>query len=326
MTSAPPVAPAAKPALSTVGNAAPTTAKQSTVSPSSSAPAKVLSPPPFKLGMTTGVGRYLKLLAYGKAGMGKTELLTSSADVPDMQDILFIDAEKGEMTVEGNPRIANWDSILQNRVHVTTFKQIAEVHGWLQQHCRVRDEPISERTTNILRVNEARLRGCAIEDIVEPRRFKTVIIDSLTEINAYSNYELLGIDQTKVLSGEADEVDVAGWDEFRKNNQRIQMLLRAFRDLPMHILVSCGAQYKQDEMKKMHWEPAITGQLASQIQGFFDIVGYMVVGKQGEKTEHRMYVQPTGSFAAKNRRSVFKGEFFINANMTMVMKETGLMK
>ncbi len=301
------------------------------VTPSSSAAVKAVSPPPFQLGQGSGVSpKWLKLLAYGKPGIGKTELLGSAADVPEMNDLLYIDCESGNLTIEDNPRISNWPSVIENRVLCTTFKQVAQVHDWLKGHITARDAYLAGNTQakQALIANEARLRSVEPDAIVEPKLFRTVIMDSLTEINAYSNYELLGIDEAKVLSGGTDDIEVATWDEFRKNNQRIQMLVRAFRNLPMHVLVAAGEQYKQDELKKFHYEPNVTGQLARQVQGFFDIVGYYTMGRMGEKTVRRLYVQPVSNFDAKNRRSVFTKDFFDEPelNMKSIMKLIGLTK
>lgn len=292
------------------------------ISPSASAP-KIISPPPFKLGQVQGVGKWLKLLAYSKPGIGKTELVASTVDVEEMNDVLYVDAESGELTVQDNPRIKNWPKLIENRVPVKSFKEVASVHDWLKGHCMYRDKT-DEASVNVLRANEARLRGVDVSAIQTPKRFRSIILDSLTEINAYSNYELLGVDEAKVLAGDADSIEVATWDEFRKNNQRIQMLVRAFRDLPIHLMVVCGEQYKQDEQKKFHYEPNLTGQLARQVQAFFDIVGHFQQSKVGDVYERRLYVQPVGLFDAKNRRSLFKADFFKNPNMTMIMKETGM--
>lgn len=297
----------------------------SAVTPSSSAAVAPKSPVPFSMGTSSGISRYLKLLVYGKPGVGKTELIASAVDVPDMNDVLYVDAESGDMTVADNPRISQWPSLLENRIKVTTFKQVSQVHDWLVGHLRYRDLD-TPAATKALIDNEARLRECDPSEITTPKRFRTVVVDSLTEINAYSNYELLGVSEAKVLSGDADNVEVATWDEFRKNNQRIQMLVRAFRNLPMHVLFAAGEQYKQDELKKFHYEPNVTGQLARQVQGFFDIVGYYTVGKVGDKTERRLYVQPIMNFDAKNRRSVYRNDYFADGdlNMKSIMNLTGL--
>ena len=77
----------------------------------------------------------------------------------------------------------------------------------------------------------------------------------------------------------------------------------------------------------------MTGKLSSQVQGFMDMVGYLVakpVGAQAEgedaesggdkKMARRLYVQPIGNFAAKCRFSSFKGTYFDNPTMETIIK------
>jgi hypothetical protein len=261
-------------------------------------------------------------MAYGKPGSGKTTLLGTAADVPEMRDILYVDAERGNLTMEENPRIKNSAFITENRISVETFKEVAMVHDFLKAHCKHRDEGNIEK----LRTLEAQVRGCSPDEIIEPKQFRTVLMDSLTEIDIYCTYGLLGITQQNVLHGEASDIEVARFDEFRKNNQMVQMLCRAFRDLPIHFLASAGQVYTEDELRKRYYSPALTGQLKTQVPGFFDIVGYLSASKVGDKIERRMYVKPVGNFEAKNRRSVFQKDYFEDPYMSDIMKGVGLLK
>src|SRR4051812_24013364 len=52
--------------------------------------------------------RYLNGLFYGRHGAGKSTLVGSAADVPEMDDVLVIAAEGGDIVFENNPRIKNW--------------------------------------------------------------------------------------------------------------------------------------------------------------------------------------------------------------------------
>jgi hypothetical protein len=270
------------------------------------------------------------MLVYSRPGIGKTQLLCSAADVPSMCDVLYVDCEKGEMTLYDNPYIKNWEHLIQNRVAVSTFPEVARIHDWLTGHCRARDAAIAgnQDALKALAIEEQRMWGLDAPPS-KPKLIRTVIIDTLTEVNMMSNYELLGVTEAKVLAGNAEEIEVATWDEFRKNNQRINMLVKAFRNLPLNFLVAAHEQYKQDELKKFHYEPGVTGQLARQIQGAFDIVGYYVQQRiNPEKTERRLYIQPVANFDAKNRRPTFKADFFNESQLSMaaIMKETGLLK
>jgi hypothetical protein len=133
-------------------------------------------------------------------------------------------------------------------------------------------------------------------------------------------YGLLNIQTDMKL--DMEKMDVAQFAEFRKNNQMMQLLVRAYRDLEMNVILVCSAQYNQDELKRMHWAPALTGKLAAQIQGFVDVVGYMQVGKPaegGKEAPRRLYIQPIGQFDAKSRMASFKDPFIDDPNMSKIM-------
>lgn len=319
-TSSPTIAPV----TSKVGGAP---AGSPSVSPSSTkAQPLVKGPPPFKISSpSSSEGRWLKMLAYGIPGAGKTTLLGTSADVEEMQDILYVDCEKGDQAIHDNLRINYPDRILQNRVAVNNFKEVAFIHDFLKGHCKFRDDNNIDK----LREQEAWLRGCSPDEIEKPKKFRTVLIDTLTEVDTYCNYNILGVSQ-EILTEEAkagDSMDVAGWPEFRKINQMMQMLLRAFRDLPIHVLASAHRQFAEDEMKKRYYAPAFTGQLRNQIPGFFDIVGYMSIEPKADGTADRqLFVKPVGRFEAKNRRSIYRENSFKDPTMTDIMKGVGLLK
>lgn len=287
------------------------------LSPSGSKPNMLKGAPPFTLGAPkTEVSKWLKMLVYARPGGGKTTLLGSAVDIPQMRDVLYIDCEKGNLVISDNSRIKNPDLLLRNRIPVNDFKTVAMVHDFLKGHCLHRDN----NDITKLKEQEAWLRGCDPSDIEEPSRFRTVLIDSMTEVDIYCTYGLLGLSQDKVLHGSADSIDVAKWDEFRKNNQSMQMLCRAFRDLPIHVLASAHEAYSEDEQRKKSYMPMLTGQLRRQVPGFFDIVGWLTFQREGDKITRRMMVQPTGPWEAKNRRSIYKDDHFKDPLMIDIMK------
>ena len=85
-------------------------------------------------------------------------------------------------------------------------------------------------------------------------------------------------------------------------------------------------QFNQDESKRYKFSPDLTGKLSKKIQGFMDMVGYLAVGKEGEKTIRRLYVSPSpgGKYDAKHRYQAFKGEFFTNPTIKNILVETKL--
>jgi hypothetical protein len=237
-----------------------------------------------------------------------------------MQDILLLSAEGGELVLEDNDRVLNYEMI--DEVRVTQIEQLRKIYEFLQHHCRARD------TNNepVLRQIQSQTFGVPPEEIDRLRRFRTVIIDSLTEIEQMNLAKVMGLGGVgpDAMAWEAgDEMPIAGFPEFRKNNNAIQAIVRAFRDLPINLLIICGQSYAQDELKKMHFTPWMTGKLATQIQSFVDLVGYMVVSQADPSSPdlRRLYIQPQSGvkFDAKNRRASYKQAYFDNPTMGSIM-------
>lgn len=301
------------------------------------------APPPFQITPIRQQHRYIKCCFYGAFGYGKTTLAGSSVDVPEMRDVLFVSAESGTMSVEESDRIKQVDLI--DVVRVTNFKQVAHVQEFLKAHIQARDAylrggPGKDAALSRLAKLQSRMFGdsvmpidCIDDEVQEDvrnedgtwaqarlRLYRTVIVDSLTEVDTFTMYELLNIQTDMKL--DVDKMEVAQFAEFRKNNQMMQLLVRAYRDLDMNVILICSTQYNQDELKRMHWAPALTGKLAAQIQGFVDIVGFIQVGKPTEGSKEiprRLMIQPIGNYDAKNRIASFKDPYIDDPNMMKIM-------
>lgn len=281
---------------------------------SGKAPQKAVRPPPFRVVTVQKRERFLKGLIYGNYGVGKTTLAASANDAPQMRDVIMISAESGDLS------IAHHDNL--DAITVQDFKTLGQIHEFLKQHCVARDKGDIDR----LKALEAKVRGCEPDDIEVPRQYRTVIIDSLSELEAYCFNQLLGISDSTRLD---EETQSAEWAEYKKNNTMILRVVRAFRDLPMHVIFTAGENFNQDETKKYKYTPDLTGKLAKKVQGFMDMVGYYVQAKGGDgDVARRLYVMPSGSgrYDAKHRYQQFKGEFFDNPTISTILEETGLLE
>lgn len=271
----------------------------------------------------TNHSKYMNILVYGKHGAGKTTLAASSVDVPQMNDILVVMAEGGEVVFEDNSRIEAYEDL--DVVKVDRIEQFQKIYEFLKAHVSMRDDPSKEAQLKQLQ-DMVFADG---EDSGRIRRYRTVIIDSLSEIEAYCLSKILNLDALGLDAG--DDMEVAGFPQFRKNMHIMQRAIRQFRDLQIHVIMTCAESWSQDERKAYSFTPKLTGQLSSIAQGFFDIVGWIVVGQkpsENEQAPRRMFVQPQSSprADAKCRLASYKSDYFDNPTMEDIMVGTGFIK
>jgi hypothetical protein len=217
---------------------------------------------------------------------------------------------------------------------VTTFQQVARVHEFLTAHCVARDRNDEKKLRELQCKIFFKPDGSAYkpDELEHVYRFRTAIVDSLTEVDQYSLYKLRGLDQSQLLD-DAGDIDALEWKGYGKNNEMVKMLCRAFRDLPMHVLFACAVGYVQDERKQFHYSPAMTGKLATQVQGMVDLVGFLAVSAAPDESgalPRRLFIQPGeiagAKFDAKNRRAVYTQPYFDNPTMDDIMRQTGMLK
>jgi hypothetical protein len=260
----------------------------------------------------------LKALVYGEYGAGKTWLFGTSADVAEMRDVIMISAEGGELTLYDPDHQFH----LIDPVRVSNYATVARVYDYLKLHCQFRDDPSPEAEQKLRNLQNVIMPNAPEERL---RRYKTVIIDSLTEVEVYCMNQLLGVnDATKI----DEESSAAEWAQYRQQHMMVQRLIRNFRDLPMHVLFTAARAYVQDELKRQIYSPMMTGKLGSQVQGFMDMVGYLIIGQAADDQTtppRRMYIQQGPRYAAKSRFSVYKPHYFDNPTMGSILKQVGLL-
>lgn len=298
--------------------------------------------PVFQMRPIEEVYDYQNILLYGDFGVGKTHLAGTAILVPDMQDVLYISLEGGEKTLKEITRICKQKNIDPNKIMVVpvqTYSQYANIYEFLKIHIKARDA--NDEVT--LRRLEAQVRGMQPTDddgkpvnlqnpelmaqwdallaqaIPTPRKFFTVITDSLSEAQKYCMYQLLGIDPLKQkLDAEPDSAE---WKDWGSSREMIQFLVRRFRDLPIHSIFIAGAMSEQDAKKQYHYSPSLPGKLSDDVRGLVDTVGYLMnIPQEGGQIVRRLIL--TGGFfggahiAAKNRYGTKLKSYWID-NPTM---------
>lgn len=102
--------------------------------------------------------------------------------------------------------------------------------------------------------------------------YKTFCIDSITELQKLDMKEIM----TAAFKRNPDKVDidVPSVREWGKSGNHMREILRAAKDLPMHVIVTALEAHETDDQTGItKYYPSIPGKLRGEIPGFFDIVG-----------------------------------------------------
>ncbi len=270
------------------------------------------------------VYNWMNVLIYGPYGDGKTHLVGTAALVPEMRDVLYVSLEGGEKTLRTIAKMCREHNIDPNCIMVMpiqTFRQYSQLYETLKKHIQYRDS----NNVDGLRMIEAQLRGVELLErigwqpsstdpstvvkemsqevvrisndkelleklIPEPKRFRTVITDSLTEAQKYCMYQILGIDPLKQKID--TEPDAAEWKDWGSSREMVQFLVRRFRDLDIHALFVAGVDETEDAKKRKYFVPMLPGKLSKDVQGLVDVVGYIKkVPLEGGKVTRRLFLE-----------------------------------
>ena len=205
---------------------------------------------------------FVNFLVYGEPGVGKTCLAASASQVEAMHPVLLLDVEGGTLSL----RKLYPDVDI---VRIKSFLDFVEVHKALRQP----DSP-----------------------------YRTVILDSLTEIQKLGMYEIM---RKTVEKDEDRDPDLPGIGEWGKNIEQTRKIVRAFRNLPAHVIVTGLVMTEKQKNGKTLHKPSLSGKLSGEVAGFFDIVVYMYLKDrteaEGGGTTRNIMTQGTENYVAKDR-------------------------
>lgn len=206
---------------------------------------------------------WYNILIYGDSGTGKTTLAGSADAVPSMRPVLFVDIEGGTESLKHS-----YPEV--QTVRVQTWKEMQAVYDALYSD----DHP-----------------------------FRTVVMDSLTEIQKFNMYTIMN----DLAQKRPDlDPDVPGMREWGKNLEQIRKMVRGFRDLPMHTIFTALA--KDDKNARTGFvttKPSLSGKMADEVAGFLDVVAYYYVKQIGDGSDAEfkrlLLTQKTDAQVAKDR-------------------------
>ena len=231
--------------------------------------------------------KYLNILIYGKPGSGKTHLAATASEVPEMQNVLFVDIESGSLTIRNS-------SLEVIRLH--DFMEIQDIYEYLRAHCAARDSAEPEK--NIGLVNKKYFPD---SPDMEPKAYQTVIIDTLSELQRLNLYMIQNIDMNNLqLDDEWTPLEFKDWN---KTTNMMRMVARAFRSLQMHTIFT--SHESTDEATK-YTSIAFPNALKTDLPAFVDIIGYLQTNNKRDsegrvEVTRRLELEAGSKFLAKHR-------------------------
>jgi phage nucleotide-binding protein len=195
-------------------------------------------------------------MVYGNPGVGKTVLAATASQVPEMSPVLFVDVEGGTLSVASM-------GLDCDVARVTKWRDMQKIY-----------EDLYDRKT----------------------RYKTVVIDSLTEVQKFS---MLGIMQDPERQDK--DPDVATLREWGKNIEQTRKFVRGFRDLPINTIFTALSMTDQDNKGQKHTKPSLSGKLSNEVAGFLDIVVYMYKKNVDDEIHRCLLTSETDDTVAKDR-------------------------
>ena len=209
---------------------------------------------------------YTNVLVYGDPGAGKTYFCGTAADLEDTSPVLILDVEGGVTTLRK-----------RSNVDVVPIRSMGDI------------ESVYNKLYKSIENNQI--------------YYSTICIDSLTEL---ADLDIRTIMKEAYNRNPSNiDIDVPSPREWGKTRNHIRVIVRAFRDLPCHVIYTASASSISEEGFPTKYFPGFSGKLRLEVPGFVDIVGYLTARTErvtGETVVKReMQVLGTNRVVAKDR-------------------------
>lgn len=205
---------------------------------------------------------FFNMLVYGDAGVGKTVLAGSAIEVPEMRPVIHLDIEGGTLSLRN--RYPEVD-----KVRIDSWEDLVRVYKELKSN---------------------------------PTSYRTVILDSLTELQQFGMEEIMFRAVTKAEEeGDDRDPDLPGIGEHGKSNERMKKIIRRFRDLPLNTIFTALERVDVDRKNRKFIKPLLSPKLADQVAGWLDIVTYMYIKEVDGEQSRVLLTSNTDEVTAKDR-------------------------
>lgn len=143
-----------------------------------------------------------------------------------------------------------------------------------------------------------------VKDTIEtnPGSIVGIVWDSLTEIaKALLDHAIEdAVEKARRQHKDRDRFFIDRQD-YGTMTEQARLLLRRFRDLPVHFVMTALMRRDQDDDGKVVYNPAVTPALQTDVMGFVDVICHTTVVETGDVDEYRGLFTPSGKFEGKDR-------------------------
>jgi phage nucleotide-binding protein len=132
--------------------------------------------------------------------------------------------------------------------------------------------------------------------------YSTVVIDSLSELQKLDMRTVMQEEYNR--QPDRTDKDVPSQRAWGKSQERLRRIIRGFKDLPVHtIMTTLVTQVTDEQTNVTHYYPALPGKMRGDAPGFFDVVGMLRVKEEqnGAVIRRLLQIQSSTKVVAKDR-------------------------
>lgn len=211
---------------------------------------------------------WLNMLLHSEPGVGKTHLIGTAQDHKMTSPLLVLDVDGG----------------------ITTLRHRKDI------------DVVQVRSVKDLIGNYRDLYNAIPSNGKDKFPYGTVAIDTFSELQQLDLREIM---TTFSKINDKIDPDIPDQRGYGKSGTHMRDIIRAFRDLPCNLIVSCHSQTERDNNMKLVTQIKLVGKLRIDIPGFLDVVGAYRAEEDGDTINRYLQFVKTDTTMAKDRTGAF---------------------